>query len=104
MLPEPPAIWGSGWINVLAFAISADDVAQLPYTNGLLVKYVAFLRTLHWPAGGCRSCVGGISYVELLILYELWACEREGVQFQCRLFHLVQALIFGDLVGILVRQ
>ena len=51
--------------------------------------------------------VGGVSYVELLILYELWAGERlsvekahpryldQGVQFQCWLFHLVQALIFS---------
>ena len=51
--------------------------------------------------------VGGIFYVELLIKNELWAGERlvlgkgsssfildQGVQFQCRLFLLVQALIF----------
>ena len=57
--------------------------------------------------------VGGVSFVELLILYELWAGERlvlekavprrRVAQFQCRLFRLVQALIFGALVGILVR-
>ena len=51
--------------------------------------------------------MGGVSYVELLILYELWAGERLELrrlflgtaslvaQFQCRLFLLVQALIFG---------
>ena len=37
---------------------------------------VAFLGTLHWPAGGADLGVGGISYVEFLILYELWAGER----------------------------
>ena len=31
---------------------------------------------MHWPAGGADLGVGGISYVELLILYELWAGER----------------------------
>ena len=49
--------------------------------------------------------------LSLLILYELWAGERlsleegsllvildPGAQFQCRLFLLVQALIFGALV------
>ena len=53
------------------------------------------------------------SYVELLILYELWAGERlslekahprifvQGAQFQCRLFLLVQALTFGALVVLL---
>ena len=60
--------------------------------------------------------VGGFSSVELLILYELWAGERlslgreavilvifgQGAQFQCWLFRLVQALIFGVPVASLV--
>ena len=65
------------------------------------------MNSLHWPVGDLDLGVGGVSYVELLILYELWAGERlslekahprylrQGVQFQCRLFLLVQALIFG---------
>ena len=47
-----------------------------PYTRGLLVKWVSFLGSLHWPVGRMDLDVGGISYVELLILYELWAGER----------------------------
>ena len=35
----------------------------------MLVKWVAFLYSLHWPQGGA-------DYVELPILYELWAGER----------------------------
>ena len=46
------------------------------YTPGLLVKWVLFLGSLHWLVGGLDLGVGGISYVELLILYELWAGER----------------------------
>ena len=61
---------------VLLFTIGAEDVAQWPYTPGLLVEWVAFLGSLHWPAGGVDLGVGGISYVELLILCELWAGER----------------------------
>ena len=34
-----------------------------------------FLGTLHWPAGSVDLGVCGISYVALLILYELWAGE-----------------------------
>ena len=45
-----------------------------------MVKWVAFLGTLHWPAGGANLGVGGISYVELLILYELWAGERLSLE------------------------
>ena len=39
-----------------------------PILPGLLVKWVSFLASLHWPAGGSDLGVGGISYVELLIL------------------------------------
>ena len=99
-LPGPPGIWDSEWVNVLASAVCAEDIAQWPHIPGLFVKWVAFLGTLHGPAGGADLGVSGISYVELLILYELWAGERltskrhilaifdQGVQFQCRLFRL----------------
>ena len=70
MLPGPPGIWDSEWVDVPASAICAEDVAQWPYTPGLLEKWVAFLGSLHWPAGGLDLGVGGISHVELLILYE----------------------------------
>ena len=76
MLPWPPAIWESDWISVPASVISADDVAHWHFSTGLLVKWVAFLGTLHWPAGGMDLGVGGISYVEMLVLCELWAGER----------------------------
>ena len=38
------------------------------------------MGTLHWPAGGSDLGVGGISCVELLILYELWAGERLSLE------------------------
>ena len=41
---------------------------------------VAFLGTFHWPASGADLGVGGVSYVELLVLYELWAGERLVVE------------------------
>ena len=46
------------------------------YSVGMLVKWVAFLCTLHWPQGDVSLGVGGVSFVEVLILYELWAGER----------------------------
>ena len=76
MLPGPPALWLGEWVAGPSVAIDAGDFAQWPYTPGLLVKWVAFLGSLHWPAGGLDLGVGGISYAELLILYELWAGER----------------------------
>ena len=113
-LPGPPGIWHSEWFQIPAAAICAEDIALWPYTPGLLVKWVSFLNSLHWPVGDLDLGVGGVSFVELLIFYELWAGERlslenahlvifvQDVQFQCRLFRLVQALIFGVPVVLLV--
>ena len=75
-MPGPAAIWASGWFNVPASAIGAEDVTHWPYSVSLLVKWVAYLGSLHWPVGGADIGVGGVSYVETLILYELWAGER----------------------------
>ena len=77
-LPGLPAVWESEWVNVPASVISAEDFAHWP--TGILVKWVAFLGTLHWPAGGLDLGVGGVSYVELLLLYELWAGERLSLE------------------------
>ena len=79
-LPGPPGIWHSDWFQVPVVPIGAEDVAHWPYSPGLLVKWVSFLNTLHWPVGGLDFGVGGISYVELLILYELWAGERLSLE------------------------
>ena len=79
-LPGPPGLWDSDWVNIPVSAISAADVALWPYTPGLLVQWVSFLASLHWPAGGSDLGVGGVSYLELLILYELWAGERLSLE------------------------
>ena len=67
---------GWGWVVVAATPITCHDIELWPYSVGMLLKWVAFLYTLHWPQSGADLGVGGVSYVELLILYELWAGER----------------------------
>ena len=76
MLPGPAHIGESGWGGVPSSAITADDVCHWPYSVGVLVKLVSFLGTLDWPSAGSDLGCGGISYVELLIIYDLWAGER----------------------------
>ena len=61
---------------LLLLLVNAEGVVYWPYTPGLLVKWVAVLGSLHWPVGGADLGVGGVSYVELLILYEVWTGER----------------------------
>ena len=43
-------------------------------------KISAFLGTLHWPVAADDLGVGGVSFVEILILYELWAGERLSLE------------------------
>ena len=73
-LPRPLGIWHSEWFQLPAAVICAEDIALWPFTPGLLVKWV------HWPVGDLDLGVGGVSYVELLILYELWAGERLSLE------------------------
>ena len=61
MLPGPPALCLGEWVAGPSVALDADDVAQWPYTPGLLVKWVSFLGSLHWPVHGRDLGVGGIS-------------------------------------------
>ena len=75
-LPGPAGIWDGKWIALEAAPITADDVGTWPYSVGILFKWVAFLSSLHWPAARADLGVGGVSVVEMRILYELWAGER----------------------------
>ena len=98
-------MWEGEWIALGSALVTADDVEVWRYSVAILVKLATFLGTLHWLAAG------GISFVEILILYNFWAgvrlvlenavprYRRPGRHFQCRLFRLVQALIFGVRAG-----
>ena len=79
-LHGPPGIWCSESFQVPAAVICAEDIALWPYTPGLSVKWVSFLNSLHWPVGDLDLGVGGVSYVELVIIYELWAGERLSLE------------------------
>ena len=110
-LPGPPGIWESEWLHVPSFAVSADDVAHWPYSLGLLVKWVFFVGNLHWPVGGldlvfrmlsCSFFMSSGLVRGCLLRERFLGIFGTGVQFQCRLFLLVQALIFGALLVLLV--
>ena len=62
-LPGPPRIWCSERYQVPAAIISDEDVDLWPYSPALLVKWVSFLNSLHWPIGDLDLGVGGISYI-----------------------------------------
>ena len=114
LLPGPAPILDSCWVGVLPTFITADDVCHWPYYVGILVKLVAFLGTLHWPASGADLglAVSPMSSSSFCMSSGLgrglfWkrlfpAIDGLVAQSQCRLFLLVQALIFGVPAGSLL--
>ena len=79
-LPGPVGLWSGEWVSFGVSGITVEDVRVWPYTVSLLVKISAFLGTLHWPVAADDLGVGGVSFVELLILYEIWAGERLSLE------------------------
>ena len=75
-LPGPPGFLNSSWIQVDAGHITGDDISAWPYSVGILVRFTSFLGTLHWPSGSVDLGHFGISFLELLILFEQWAGHR----------------------------
>ena len=75
-LPGPESLWTSVWRSTQRAEVTEDDIRVWPFSVGLLVKVSHFLATLRWPEGAHDLGVGGVSYLELLILCERWAGER----------------------------
>ena len=75
-LPGPPGFFGGPWIQVDAGHISGAGTAAWPYSVGILIRFTSFLNTLHWPSGSDDFGHFGVSFWELLILFEQWAGYR----------------------------
>ena len=75
-LPGPPGFLYSSWIQVDAGHITGADISAWPYSVGILVRFTSFLSALHWPSGSVDFGHFGISFLELLILFEQWAGHR----------------------------
>ena len=75
-LPGPPVFLDCAWCDIPSTPITQEDVAAWPYSVNILLEFTSFLASLHWPHGGADLGVGGVSFVEMLILCERWAGER----------------------------
>ena len=69
------SLWTSDWYQLPVACVGEGDIALWLFSVGLLLKFVHFLGSLHWPRGAGDLGVGGVSYLELLIIYENWAGE-----------------------------
>ena len=63
-------------MQVQGGCITGADVAACPYSVGILCKFTPFLGTLHWPWDAADLGHFGISFCEVLILFEQWAGHR----------------------------
>ena len=59
----------SSWVQVDTRHITGADIAAWPYSVGILVRFISFLHTLHWPSGSDDLGHFGVSFLELLILF-----------------------------------
>ena len=74
LLPGHASIRTSEWVNLPPSGVTAEDVGAWPYSVGILVNWVTFLGTLHWPADRADLGVDGFP------MYELCAGERLVLQ------------------------
>ena len=75
-LPGPLGFSSGPWMQIHGSSISGADIAAWPYNVGILFKFTAFLGTLHWPVDAFNMGHFGVSYLEVLILFEQWTGLR----------------------------
>ena len=75
MLLGPLGFLNGPWVQVQGGA-SLVLVSLLSNSVGLLCKFSAFLSSLHWLVGAEDLGQSGVSYLEVLIVFEQWAGQR----------------------------
>ena len=72
----PPGFLNNDRVQIGAGPITRADISAWPYSVGILVRFTSFLSHLHWPSGSVDMGHFGVSFLELLILFEQWAGHR----------------------------
>ena len=75
-LPGPPGFLDSTWCTLYPLPITREDVAVWPYSVNILLEFSSFLASLHWPQDGTDLGKFGVSYFELLLMFEIYAGHR----------------------------
>ena len=75
-LPGPPGFLSSTWCTLYPLPITQDDVAVWPYSVDILLVFSSFLASLHWPQSAPDLGKFGISYLQLLLMFEVFARHR----------------------------
>ncbi len=72
----PPGFLSSTWCTLYLLPITQEGVAVWPYSVNILLVFSSFLASLHWPQGNPDFGKIGISYFELLLMFEIFAGHR----------------------------
>ena len=66
------------WIalGVLVSLVTREDVAVWPYSVNILLEFSSFLASLHWPQGDTDLGKFGVSYFELLLMFEIYVGHK----------------------------
>ena len=75
-LPGPPGFLDSSWYSIDSGPLTDVDVVCWPFSTSMLVRFTSFLSTLRWPEGLKEMGNNGVSYLELLVLFEKWLGHR----------------------------
>ena len=75
-LPGPPGFLDSTWCTLNPLPTTQDDVASWPYSVDILLVFSSFLASLHWPQDTSDFGKFGISYFELLLMFEVYTGHR----------------------------
>ena len=84
-LPGPPGFLDSTWCTLYPLPITLDDVAVWPNSVNILLEFSSFLPSLHWPQGDTDLGKFGISYFELLLMFEIYVGHRLHAEKSCSL-------------------
>ena len=68
--------WDSTWCTLYPIPITREDVAVWPYSVNILLEFSSFLASLHWPQGDTDLGKFGVSYFELLLMFEIYVGHR----------------------------
>ena len=75
-LPGPPGFLDHDWFTLDSGPLTDFDVSAWPFSVPMLVKSTSFFSTLRWPEGLNEMGKFGISFLEILILFEQWVGHR----------------------------
>ena len=75
-LPGRCGFLSGTWMQFDGGCITGLDVVAWSYSVGILCKFTAFLGSLHWPVDAVDIGHFGVSFLEVLDLFEQWAGHR----------------------------